>query len=168
VVLKNARGPGIDAIDHGAQSVGTASRQKLRKPNLEKVQAVIRAELFGADESRAAGITVRSLSPVLSLCRALIEAGHDPAARVEVYRGNTLSLTVRSIGEGANLQINSHGTGFEPLTEQTGGGSIYEPPSKTRDCARHAELRIQKGRLVGAGGKRCGLAARWPAGSRWH
>jgi hypothetical protein len=113
VVLKNARGPGIDAIHHGAQSVGTASRQKLRKPNLEKVQAVIRAELFGADECRAAGITVRSLSPVLALCRKLIEAGHDPAARLECYRGTTLCLTVRSIGEAAALELNSKGTGFK-------------------------------------------------------
>jgi N6-adenosine-specific RNA methylase IME4 len=39
MLLKNARGPEIDAIDHGAQSVGSASRQRFRNPNLEKVQA---------------------------------------------------------------------------------------------------------------------------------
>jgi hypothetical protein len=40
---------------------------------------------------------------VIALCRKL--AGHDPAARLEVYRGTTLALTVRSIGEGSRLVI---------------------------------------------------------------
>jgi hypothetical protein len=32
------------------------------------------------------------------MCRALITAGHDPASRLEAYRGNLLCLRVRSIG----------------------------------------------------------------------
>jgi hypothetical protein len=51
---------------------------------------------------------------LLALCCELIEAGHDPAAPLEVYRGEMLSLRVRSIGEGAGLEVNGKGTGFKP------------------------------------------------------
>jgi hypothetical protein len=40
-------------------------------------------------------------SPILSLCRKLIEAGHPSSADLEVYRDGTLALRVRSIGEAA-------------------------------------------------------------------
>jgi hypothetical protein len=73
---------------------------------------VVRADLTGSTTCTAAGITVTNNTPVLSLCRRLLEAGHDPATRLEVYRGAVLALTVRSIGEAAHLEINSHGTGF--------------------------------------------------------
>jgi hypothetical protein len=46
------------------------------------------------------------------MCRRLLAAGIDPATRLEVYRGATLALTVRAIGEAANLEINAKGTGF--------------------------------------------------------
>ena len=60
----------------------------------------IRAELIGSDTCTAMGIIARAHAPVLTLCRLLIEAGHNPSARLEAYRGSTLCLTVRSIGEG--------------------------------------------------------------------
>jgi hypothetical protein len=67
---------------------------------------MIRAELLGLSQATAPGITVSGRhAPVLSLCRALIEAGHDPAAALEAYRGTTLCLRVRSIGEGAALTV---------------------------------------------------------------
>lgn len=72
----------------------------------------IRADLIGSTSCTAAGITVTSPTPVLSLCRRLLEAGHDPATRLDVYRGAVLALTVRSIGEAAQLEINSKGTDF--------------------------------------------------------
>jgi hypothetical protein len=76
----------------------------------------IEAELIGSNEclarDRARGITVRSSSPVLALCRALVGAGYDPGRPLHVYRGKTLALTVRSIGEGARLRVSSSGTGF--------------------------------------------------------
>jgi hypothetical protein len=81
------------------------------------VRQAIRAELRGDDICDARGITVRSSSPVLVLCRKLVQAGHDPATPLEAYRGDTLCLRVRSIGEGARLQINSQGRGFEPYQE---------------------------------------------------
>ena len=73
---------------------------------------IIQAELAFDDTATACGITVRSSTPVLALCRRLLEAGHEPSARLHVYRGSTLALTVRSIGEGAQLVINGRGTGF--------------------------------------------------------
>ena len=61
----------------------------------------IRAELSGSDTCSAAGITARANAPVLAMCRHLVAAGHDPATRLEAYRGDVLCLTVRTIGEGA-------------------------------------------------------------------
>jgi hypothetical protein len=74
----------------------------------------IRAELVGDDIATALDITARSSTPIIRLCAMLIEAGLDPAARLHVYRGNTLALTVRSIGEGAQLVINGRGTWLQP------------------------------------------------------
>ena len=72
----------------------------------------IRAELIGSDTCIALGITVTAYTPVLELCRRLIAAGHDPTTRLEAYRGPTLCLIVRSIGEAAALEPNGEGTGF--------------------------------------------------------
>jgi len=63
------------------------------------------AELFGSKAARSSGILVTGNAPVLALCRALIDAGHDPAMPLEAYRGDTLCLRVRSIGEGAKLTV---------------------------------------------------------------
>ena len=37
------------------------------------------------------------------MCRKLVDAGYDPARPLYAYRGDTLCLKVRSIGEGARL-----------------------------------------------------------------
>jgi len=79
----------------------------------------IRAELVGSQMARAEGITVTSSSPVLALCRQLVEAGHDPSTPLHAYRGDVLALRVKSIGLGARLEINGNGTGFR-LSTQTG------------------------------------------------
>jgi hypothetical protein len=42
----------------------------------------------------------------------LIERGHDPGQPLHAYRGGTLALIVRSIGEAACLEINAKGTAF--------------------------------------------------------
>ena len=70
----------------------------------------IRAELTG-DTCTALDLTVKSAAPVLALCRKLIEASHDPAMPLEVYRGDTLCLRVRSIGEAAKLRMDTDKTG---------------------------------------------------------
>ncbi len=76
----------------------------------------IEAELPGSNEcrarDRARGVVVRSSSPVLAMCRALAGAGYNPGRPLHVYRGDTLALTVRSIGEGARLRVSSSGVGF--------------------------------------------------------
>jgi hypothetical protein len=65
----------------------------------------LRAVIIGSNQAEANGITARGHAPVLALCRALIEAGHDPNTSIEAYRGATLCLKVRSIGEGARLTV---------------------------------------------------------------
>jgi hypothetical protein len=84
----------------------------------------IRAELAGDNTCSALGTKVRAYTPILALCRKLIEAGHDPRRSLHAYRGNVLALTVRSIGEGAALEISGEGTGFRPAREPDAG-----PPS---------------------------------------
>ena len=66
---------------------------------------IIKAEIIGSDRCEAEGFSVRANAPVLALCRKLIEAGFDPARPLEAYRGSTMCLRVRSIGEGAKLSV---------------------------------------------------------------
>jgi len=93
--------------------------------------SVLIATLFGDDHAVVAGIEIRSSTPVLCLCRALVAAGFDPAAPLEAYRRDVLCLRVRSLGEGALLEISAHGRGFRLRRE------------------RHASLRVRGPRLVG-------------------
>jgi hypothetical protein len=70
------------------------------------------AELVGSDTCTAGGLTVQGNAPILAMCRRLTEAGVDPARPLHAYRGATLCLTVRSIGEAAGLDVGGDGTGF--------------------------------------------------------
>jgi hypothetical protein len=65
----------------------------------------IRAELVGIDTCIAAGQVARGATPVLAMCRQLIEAGHAPNLSLRAYRGDVLCVTVRRIGEGAALTV---------------------------------------------------------------
>ena len=78
-------------------------------------RTTVRAELAWDDTATACGVVARSLSPVLKLCRMLIDAKHDPATPLEAWRGDTLCLRIRSIGEAAGLEVNALGNGFRPL-----------------------------------------------------
>jgi hypothetical protein len=73
---------------------------------------IIQAELAFDDTATACGITVRSSTPVLALCRRLLDAGHEPSARLHVYRGSTLALDVRSLGEAAGLEFDGDKMAF--------------------------------------------------------
>jgi hypothetical protein len=77
---------------------------------------IIRAEIVGrnyvCEGFRASGLP--------ELCRKLIEAGYDPAIRLEAFRGEMLCLTARSIGEAAELEIAGSGVGFC----RVGGGAV--------------------------------------------
>jgi hypothetical protein len=64
-----------------------------------------RAEIIGDNTAVAPGITAHGHAPVLILCRKLLDAGYDPATPLEAYRGTVLALRVRSIGEGAALEV---------------------------------------------------------------
>ena len=75
-------------------------------------QAAIRGELTSSDTCAALGVTAVSATPILVLCRKLIEAGYDPATPLEAWRGDVLCLTVRSIGEATRLEIDGRGVGF--------------------------------------------------------
>lgn len=65
----------------------------------------LRATIVGSNQAEANGVTARGHAPVLALCRALIEAGVDPGTPLEAFRGTTLCLRVRSVGEGARLTV---------------------------------------------------------------
>jgi hypothetical protein len=43
---------------------------------------VLRANLIDATTCTGGGITATGNAPVLALCRRLVEAGHDPSARL--------------------------------------------------------------------------------------
>ena len=72
----------------------------------------IPAELIGSDRCLAVGYVTRGTTPILAMCRRLIEADYDPTTPLHCYRGETLCLLVRSIGEAATLEPNSGGTCF--------------------------------------------------------
>jgi hypothetical protein len=72
----------------------------------------LRAELSGSTICSAAGQVAIGHTPVLALCRDLIEAGHDPATPLEAWRGNTLALRLPSIGEAARLTVDESRTAF--------------------------------------------------------
>jgi hypothetical protein len=73
---------------------------------------VIRAQIIGSNQCRAEGFTVRAASPVLTICRKLVEAGYHPDRPLRAYRGDMLCLEIRAIGEAARLEVNAHGSGF--------------------------------------------------------
>jgi hypothetical protein len=87
----------------------------------------IRAGLTGSSTASACGIVAQGGSPVLALCRRLVAAGHDPATPLEAYRGATLCLRIRSIGEAAGLRVNAEGTGFMRWSGPSSEGAVRSP-----------------------------------------
>jgi hypothetical protein len=96
-------------IDHAAKLIGFLNTNISPDCNF----SAIRAEIINSGQCSAEGITARGSSPVLALCRKLVAAGYDPSAPLEAWRGSTLCLRVRSIGEAAGLEVNGRGTGFK-------------------------------------------------------
>ena len=80
----------------------------------------IRAVIIAPDQCETVDHKVRASAPVLALCRELVEAGHDPACELHVYRKGVLALRVRSIGQAARLSIRGDGVGFRCVTETVG------------------------------------------------
>ena len=126
-------------------------------------QIPIRAELTGDDCCTALGLSVTSTSPVIALCRALINAGHDPTTPLEVYRGDVLALRVRSIGEGAQLQITGSGVGFglqRPHEPRTASPVPHPHPRRRarRDQRRRARSQERHTRVIITGLRTSGSA----------
>jgi hypothetical protein len=103
-------------MSRSVREAGKTERQFYRRHGMSESEressrrGPIRAELVGDDACTALGITVKSPSPVLALCRKLVDAGHDPAT--PPYRGATLALRVKSIGRAAGLEVSPRGVGF--------------------------------------------------------
>lgn len=89
-----------------------------------ETRTVIRAELAKDNRATACGIVAQSSSPVLKLCRMLVDAGHDPATPLDVWRNGILCLRIRSIGEAAGLELNGDGTGFRPIRKPDAASPI--------------------------------------------
>ena len=89
-----------------------------------EARTVVRAELAWDDHATAYGIVARGSSPVLKLCRLLVDAGHDPSTPLEAWRNGVLCLRVRSIGEAAGLELNGDGTGFRPIRKPDAASPI--------------------------------------------
>jgi hypothetical protein len=130
VIHAQKNGPGFAAPGLG-MGLDTAT-EALPEESSSSKPAAIRAELIGDDRAAAFGYRVRSSTPILSLCRDLIDAGCFPWEPLEAYRVDVLCLKIRSIGEAARLRVNPKGTGFIcPCAVPTAppvrfGGSPYE------------------------------------------
>ena len=111
--MTSAKSPGAVAA-LGASVSDQLGRQVIPEITRHQrfTQVPIRAELIGADRCEADGITACGYAPVFDLCRKLVAAGVNPASPLEAWRGETLCLRVRSIGEGAQLTVadDRHGT----------------------------------------------------------
>jgi hypothetical protein len=118
VLAKNGAGPATAETANEARKVVELGRNDDGpfRPLSNHPQA-IPAELIGSDRCLAVGYVTRGTTPILAMCRRLIEADYDPMTPLHCYRGATLAITVASIGQGAGLEINGHGTGFRPLRE---------------------------------------------------
>jgi len=93
---------------------------------------MIRAELSSDSYATALGVTVRSPSPVLALCKKLIEVSTYAAETpLNAYRGRTLCLRVFGIGEAARLSVASAGNGC-PIFRSVKEGVI----APSIDCER--------------------------------
>ena len=79
-------------------------------PSDGRDSALSQYRLARADTYRTAlGITVSAGALVLALCRKLIESGtYGSSIPLDAYRGATLCLRLRSIGEVAQMNINGN------------------------------------------------------------
>jgi hypothetical protein len=105
-------------------------------------QTVIRAELIGSDRCSALGMTARSTTPVLALCRLLVEAGRDPATPLELWRGSTLCVRIRRIGEAAQLEPSPRGAGFVRRSGVRGRPPIAQMAQDFPAARRHARAAL--------------------------
>jgi hypothetical protein len=116
----------------GASVTDQLERQVVPENKRQKqfVQAPIRATLIGSDSCEAEGIVACGYAPVFDLCRELVAAGFNPASPLEAWRGKTLCLRVRSIGEATRLTVadDRHGTPRLRRRQERPQGYVAGPP----------------------------------------
>jgi hypothetical protein len=93
----------------------------------------MRAELINVTTAtvRALGITSCGAAPVLELCRTLVAAGVDPTTPLAIYRGGTLALRVRSVGECAGLIIKNDRSGRPRFRKRHAPGDAAASPVRS-------------------------------------
>jgi hypothetical protein len=101
----------LEERNHRLRSSVARNIKKTRKRPLSAA-ATFRAELTGDDICSVLGVTVQTSSPILALCRKLIEVDRDPSTSLEVYRKNILCVRITSIGQAAQLEPSPTGVGF--------------------------------------------------------
>jgi hypothetical protein len=116
--------------------VGSRVRINVKDEHMKPIHAELRDDKEGGQpQASALGITAQAAAPVLALCRKLVAAGFDPNTPLEAYGDrNVLALKVRSIGEAAQLRVNSKGNSFE-IDRQEAQGALCgvrctEPPPR--------------------------------------
>lgn len=78
----------------------------------------------------------RNHSPSFDYCRKLVAEGYDPLEPLEVYRGDKLAYTVKSIGLGAKLKIKENEdigpivVKYKPLSEEARAKLRLNRPKK--------------------------------------
>jgi hypothetical protein len=143
-----SRATGADSVAAQPTQLDQLNGLQVRLPpccQQQLPQVPIHATLVGSDCCEAEGISGRGYAPAFELCRKLVAAGFDPVSPLEAWRGETLSLRVRSIGEGAQFTVEDdrHGT---PST-------LAEPPAGVwRRLACRANCRRAGGSHPGAAG----------------
>jgi hypothetical protein len=103
---------------------------------------IIRAELSGSDTCTAEGCTIHANAPVLALCRKLVDEGYDPTRPLHAYRGDTLCLKIRSVGEGAKLAVredNRQGLRLVKWVPFAGAGGASRSEEDDEEAAEAAE-----------------------------
>ena len=62
--------------------------------------------------------------PILNYCRKLIKDGVDPQTKLEVYRGEQLDVTIRTVEAGSKLTVTEDTDGKPRFAKYKAGESI--------------------------------------------
>jgi hypothetical protein len=90
------------------------------------ILAAVTATITGSDTASAAGVTVTgSSTPILALCRQLLENGYDPTLSLIAVRDDIVCLFVPSIGTAATLEIRGDGVGFRRTSKKLGSNGSH-------------------------------------------
>jgi hypothetical protein len=101
--MNQMQSPGAVAA-HGASEIDELGPRVVSKSSPH--QGFPQVPIRGADYRVAEGASVFGHAPlVLALCRAPVEAQHDPQRALRAHRGGVLALVVRPFGEGAQPAV---------------------------------------------------------------